>query len=131
MQGDLHHLFTCQMQCNSFRGNLPYKDFGKFSIVLEAATRPKCGFSDDGLFEPFMGKGKVARATLYFLLRYRDQFENMYEGLADGLETLLEWHKKSPVTEHELHRNQAIFGIQGNRNPFIDRPKWAKKVFDA
>jgi len=129
MQGDLHHLFTCQNQCNSFRGNRPYKDFGKFAIALEAATRPKCGHSDDGLFEPFMGKGKVARATLYFLVRYPGQFENMYDDVDGGIETLLDWHERSRVTEHERHRNQAIFGIQGNRNPFIDHPEWAASAF--
>ncbi|MDX1964970.1 MAG: endonuclease [Pirellulales bacterium] len=128
MQGDLHHLFTCQSQCNSFRGNRPYNDFGKFSIAQEA-DRPKCGFSDDGLFEPFMGKGKVARATLYFFVRYRGHFENMYEDVQQGLETLLDWHEGTPVTEHELHRNQAIADIQKNRNPFIDHPDWARLVF--
>ena len=131
MQGDLHHLYTCQNQCNSFRGNRPYKDFGMFAITLEEAMRPRCGFSDDGLFEPFMGKGKAARATLYFQVRYPGQFENMYEELGDGIETLLDWHDQTPVTEHEFHRNQAIFGIQGNRNPFIDHPGWARKVFHA
>jgi endonuclease I len=128
MQGDLHHLFTCQFQCNSFRGNRPYKNFGKFSIEQEA-DRPKCGFSEDGFFEPFMGKGKVARATLYFLVRYPGKFENMYEEVEDGLATLLNWHERTPVTEHERHRNQAIAEIQENRNPFIDHPEWASLAF--
>src|SRR5262245_62428865 len=26
MRGDLHHLFTCERRCNSFRGNAPYTD---------------------------------------------------------------------------------------------------------
>ncbi len=129
MQGDLHHLFACQSQCNSFRGNRPYHDFGKFAVAREAANRPRCGFSDEGLFEPFLGKGKVARATLYFLVRYPGRFEDMYEELEDGVGTLLDWHERSPVTEHERHRNQAIRDVQGNRNPFIDRPEWAAVAF--
>jgi endonuclease I/V8-like Glu-specific endopeptidase len=129
MQGDLHHLFSCESKCNSFRGNRPYKDFGKFSIELEA-DRPKCGFSEDGMFEPFMGKGKVARATLYFLLRYAGEFENQYDQ-NDEIATLLEWHEQAAVTEHELHRNLAIADIQKNRNPFIDHPEWARLVFDV
>lgn len=128
MQGDLHHLFTCQSQCNSFRGNLPYRDFGKFTIAQEA-IRPRCGFTERGLFEPFMGKGKVARATLYFLIRYPGRFDNRYEDLERGLETLLDWHSRTPVTDHERHRNQAIFELQGNRNPFIDHPEWAARTF--
>jgi endonuclease I len=129
MQGDLHHLYSCESKCNSFRGNRPYNDFGKFSIEQEA-DRPKCGFSEEGLFEPFMGKGKVARATLYFLLRYAGEFENQYEQ-DDEIATLLEWHEQMAVTEHELHRNLAIADIQQNRNPFIDHPDWARLAFDV
>ncbi|MCE0446644.1 endonuclease [Streptomyces tricolor] len=33
MRGDLHHLFACEPECNSFRGNIPYTDF-------PASTRP-------------------------------------------------------------------------------------------
>jgi endonuclease I len=78
-----------------------------------------------------MGKGKVARATFYFLVRYAGQFENMYDDVEDAMETLLDWHERSEVTKHELHRNQAIFEIQGNRNPFIDHPEWARKIFGS
>ncbi len=130
MQGDLHHLFSCESTCNSARGNRPYANFGKFPIGQEA-VRPKCGLPEKGMFEPFMGKGKVARATLYFLLRYEGEFENMYDQIAGSLEMLLDWHRRSPVTEHEKHRNQAIAEIQKNRNPFIDNPSWAKAAFGA
>jgi endonuclease I len=82
------------------------------------------------MFEPFMGKGKVARATLYFLLRYAGEFENQYEQ-DDEIATLLEWHEQAAITEHELHRNLAIADIQKNRNPFIDHPEWARLVFDV
>jgi endonuclease I/V8-like Glu-specific endopeptidase len=128
MQGDLHHLFACQHQCNSFRSNQPYHDFNKFAIGREG-LRPRCGFAEDGRFEPFMGKGKVARATLYFLLRYAEQFDDRYEDDPDAIAMLLDWHTRAEVTEHEQHRNQAIFELQGNRNPFIDHAEWAQVVF--
>ena len=116
MQGDLHHLYTCQFQCNSFRGNRPYTDFGKYDIVQEA-ERQKCGFSEDGLSSHSWGRERSARATLYFLLRYGGQFENMYDEVEDGLATLLKWHEKAPVTEHELHRNQAISRFKVTATP--------------
>ena len=65
MRGDLHHLFACESGCNSFRGNVPYFDFPDF----EEAVRGECGKREEGRFEPANGKGAVARATLYFLLR--------------------------------------------------------------
>lgn len=38
------------------------------------------------------------------------------------LEMLMEWAKNDPVSEKETNRNNAVYGIQGNRNPFIDYP---------
>ncbi|MBW4559628.1 MAG: endonuclease [Mojavia pulchra JT2-VF2] len=125
MRGDLHHLFACESVCNSFRGNTPYYDFPDF----EEAMRTNCGKSEGKKFEPGNGKGEVARATFYFLLRYPGQIDNKsneYE--AQRLETLLKWHQSFPVTEHEKHRNMAIYKKQGNRNPLIDFPEWADKI---
>jgi hypothetical protein len=35
---------------------------------------------------------------------------------------LMKWAKNDPVSEKETNRNNAVFGIQNNRNPFIDYP---------
>lgn len=128
MQGDLHHLYTCEADCNSFRGNRAYRDFGMFDE--REARRKQCGFSESDEFEPFMGKGKVARATLYFILRYPGQFNATGQAYGDAeIATLLDWHRRNEVAEHEQHRNAAIFEIQGNRNPLIDHPEWADAIF--
>jgi endonuclease G, mitochondrial len=127
MRGDLHHLFACEVSCNSFRGNTPYFDFVDFEEVIQS----NCGKSErnESKFEPNNGKGEAARATLYFLIRYSGQINNtIKEYKADRLETLLKWHEKFPITEHERHRNMAIFEKQGNRNPLIDFPAWARKI---
>ncbi len=34
----------------------------------------------------------------------------------------MEWAKKDPVSEKEIKRNNAVYQIQKNRNPFIDYP---------
>jgi endonuclease I/V8-like Glu-specific endopeptidase len=127
MRGDLHHLFACQVQCNSFRSNYPYFDFDDFEE--REAIRHSCGKLSGDKFEPSKGKGAVARATLYFLLRYPGEInktEREYQ--AERLETLLEWHKTYPPTKYENHRNAAIFEKQGNRNPLIDFPDWANEI---
>jgi endonuclease I/V8-like Glu-specific endopeptidase len=125
MRGDLHHLFACESGCNSFRANIPYFDFADF----EEAVRDACGKRLENMFEPTAGKGAVARATLYFLLRYPGEINRTaQEYEADRLETLLAWHEAEPVTEHEKHRNAAIFEKQGNRNPLIDFPEWISKI---
>lgn len=121
MRGDIHHLFTCEPRCNSFRSNYPYFDFVEYEPeeIAINQVRTECGKAEDRLFEPEYGKGAVARAMLYFLIRYPDNIENQYLEKID-VDLLLYWHQKFPPDLYEKHRNQAIFKIQGNRNPFID-----------
>jgi endonuclease I len=121
MRGDLHHLFACESGCNSFRGNRAYFAF------TEEAFRDDCGQSDKNKFEPGAGRGAVARATFYFMVRYPGLVSGT-EMPRDRIDILLQWHVEDPVSEWELHRNQAIFAIQGNRNPFIDSPEWVSHV---
>ncbi|MFJ4559844.1 endonuclease [Streptomyces massasporeus] len=125
MRGDLHHLFACEVGCNSFRGNFPYVDFPDF----EEAIRGACGKRENVGFEPEKGKGVVARATLYFLIRYPGQVGDVArEFPQDRLPLLLQWHESEPVTEYERHRNAAAAELQGNRNPLIDHPEWARTI---
>ncbi|MBN1643078.1 MAG: endonuclease [Anaerolineae bacterium] len=125
MRGDLHHLFACESGCNSFRGNRAYFDFPDY----EEALRDQCGKLLENRFEPASGKGAIARATLYFLLRYpREINDSEGEFGQERLSTLLEWHEQYPVTLYEKHRNAAIFEEQGNRNPLIDFPEWTSRI---
>jgi endonuclease I/V8-like Glu-specific endopeptidase len=125
MRGDLHHLFTCEWGCNSFRGNQAYFDFADFEEVI----RDDCGKREKNQFEPSFGKGAVARATLYFLLRYPGEINRVGgEFDLERLPILLDWHDQYPVDEWERHRNVAIYEVQGNRNPLIDHPEWAGNI---
>lgn len=120
MKSDLHHLFTCEPSCNSSRGNSPYYDFEDYTPLPDSyseAIREQCGKSASSKFEPYAGKGAVARATLYFLARYPDAV-NRYKG-AD-IDVLIQWHRQFAVSLFEKHRNACIFKVQGNRNPFVD-----------
>lgn len=125
MRADLHHLFACQKACNNFRAAIPYFDFTGFRDVI----RERCGMAGPSGFEPHQGKGEVARATLYFLVRYPGRAKPA-EGPLDParVEVLLAWHEGHPVTEHERHRNALIQSKQGNRNPFIDEPEPATRI---
>jgi len=125
MRGDLHHLFACNPGCNSRRGNSPYDDFPDYvpeALILD--IEEGCGKADEGKFEPEYGKGIVARATLYFIMRY----PGIIDDKLVNLKVLLDWHQKFPVSLYEKHRNLAIYDLQGNRNPFIDFPEYAEKL---
>ncbi|HEX8248193.1 MAG TPA: endonuclease [Pyrinomonadaceae bacterium] len=125
MRGDLHHLFACEIPCNSMRGNFPFFDFPDFGNAI----KQDCGKSQGNEFEPAGGKGAVARATLYFLLRYPGEINRTSKEYTEaGIETLLKWHRGGDVSRYEKHRNAAIQEKQGNRNPLIDFPEWAERI---
>ncbi|WP_083446507.1 endonuclease I family protein [Priestia koreensis] len=128
MKGDLHHLFTCEPRCNSMRSNHPYHDFAEYTPERSVAgIRDACGKQEGNFFEPEYGKGIVARATLYFLIRYPEEIQNEFYHQIDRT-LLIRWHNEFPVSRYEKHRNQAIYVIQGNRNPFIDFPELTDKI---
>jgi endonuclease I len=124
MRGDLHHLFACEPRCNSFRGNTPYAE-----LAATEAQVADCGRSEPPGFEPNGGKGPVARATLYFLLRYPGHIgDEAREMQRAAVPALLRWHTDHPVDDYERHRNAAIAEAQGNRNPLIDHPELAARI---
>lgn len=126
MRGDLHHLFTCEKVCNSSRSNYPYFDFVDYSPQMEIeAIRSECGKYEEGKFEPESGKGAVARATLYFLLRYPGEISQYRR---QDIDMLLQWHRDDKISLYEKHRNYEIFIIQRNRNPLIDFPAYADNI---
>ena len=42
---------------------------------------------------------------------------------------MLQWAKDDPVDEIEEARNEVIYGIQGNRNPYVDYPQLCEYVW--
>ncbi len=120
-RGDLHHLFACEPKCNSYRGNHPY-------IENEGKKKDDCGSKEKNGFEPNASKAIVARATLYFFVRYPDVM-NDTNASKSHIETLVKWSKSKEPSLYEKHRNREIWLRQGNRNPFIDYPEWVAKVF--
>jgi endonuclease I len=125
MRGDLHHLFACDPHCNTFRANTPYADLAD----TDGKAVSDCGHSTAAGFEPGAGKGAVARATLYFLLRYPTLIgDEARELQRPAVPVLMAWHAEHPVGDYERHRNATIAEAQGNRNPLIDFPDIIDRV---
>jgi deoxyribonuclease I len=128
MKGDLHHLFVCDPDCNITRSNFPFVDFDFYNPESEdEPIQNNCGVSTSFQFEPEHGKGASARAMLYFFLRYPKMVKNEFK-MKVNIPLLVRWNEEFPPTLYEKHRNQAIYYIQGNRNPFIDFPELAEKI---
>ncbi|MCE7870964.1 hypothetical protein DYH09_11385 [bacterium CPR1] len=131
MRGDLHHLFTAERDINAVRSNRPLADFPEYDGKPVEGSEPE-GFApaDRTGFEPAGGKGPMARAVLYFMVRYPWVLERAGELGYDHaeLETLRRWSREDPPGLYEKHRNAEIQVQQGNRNPFVDHPEWVDRV---
>lgn len=153
---DLHHIRPAEMSLNSTRSN---RKFGKTATGAEAYSRNEDGqisrlggwYSGD-VFEPLdETKGDVARIVMYVYTHY-NTYENVggstngngaeyYFGTLhfthvisassekEAIAMLLEWNRLDPVDKIETTRNEAVFQIQGNRNPFIDHPEYAEAIW--
>jgi endonuclease I/V8-like Glu-specific endopeptidase len=127
---DLHHLITADGTINKFRNKDTYADLGQLGDDGRSSLPvyiPSGGWKKDGHFEPARGKSLVARATLYFIVAHPNFISTQVYSSAQ-IETLIAWSNSEEPSDYEKHRNQTIYEIQGNRNPFIDFPDWVDKV---
>jgi len=44
---------------------------------------------------------------------------------------MLQWSQQDPVSQKEIDRNNAIYALQHNRNPYIDHPEYAEAVWGS
>jgi hypothetical protein len=58
-----------------------------------------------------------------------DAMSTAGKGYHGKLSTLLAWNKADPVDSFEIRRNNVIYNYQKNRNPFIDHPESAEKIW--
>jgi hypothetical protein len=126
-KADLHHLFPADSQVNAIRGN------NEFGMVTRATQRLDCEASKFGIGEfggsevfepPANHRGNVARALFYFSTRYELPISSNEEA------TLKRWNHEDPVDQEEMRRNEEIFKVQGDRNPFVDYPDLADRISD-
>lgn len=137
---DAHHLRPCEAQLNSTRGN---KSFGEVSqtagnIVAQndSTTYDNLCYTSGSYFYPGVGyRGATARILMYVQTRWGNQYSLQFvtgsgkcKTIGD-IATLMKWHIEEPVSDLERSRNEAVYKIQGNRNPFIDHPEYAARIY--
>ena len=147
MYTDLFHLYPTDGYVNNRRSNYPfgetiaptYRSGNDFSKL--GPGKAEMGYTGV-VFEPNDEyKGDFARTYFYMVTAYESYTtpqgtnrrvaswnspmlaQNTYPVFTDwALALLLRWSALDPVSEKELKRNEAVFLIQNNRNPFIDYP---------
>ena len=70
----------------------------------------------------------IAATSLTLIDQETDATSNNTMG---KLSDLLKWNLQYPVTDRERIRNEGAQSLQGNRNPFIDHPEYACKIWGS
>jgi endonuclease I len=113
---DLQNLKPANPSVNSSRGN---KYYDNYTTSASYAPRDEV-------------KGDLARILFYMVVMYDDM--TLVNGSPGVLQMALfsrmfEWHEADPVDDFERDRNDAIYGYQDNRNPFIDHPELVREIW--
>lgn len=129
---DLLHLRPTYESTNSARGNLRYGYVTGSSSPL-TYNGMAYGHSSGGYFEPLDSvKGDVARIVMYLWSTYNSYYNNKLSvtGAFASYDTLLKWHTEDKPDALEGHRNDYVEASnQKNRNPFVDHPEYAWRIF--
>lgn len=143
MVADAHFITPTDGKVNGMRSNYPhgvvsnptYTSLNGSKLGANSTT----GYSGI-VFEPINEfKGDIARMYFYFATRYENTIAGysypMFNGTSNKVFTpaflsiLLAWHTQDPVSPREIERNNAIYGRQNNRNPFIDHPEYVNQIW--
>lgn len=138
MKSDLHHVMPSDETANNKKANY---GMGVVSSQSWSNGSIKVGTGKGGdngtisLWEPAnKWKGDFARVYFYMVTCYEQTDLTKTEGAKSCLtgsypklqswavELYMKWSREDPVDDMERQRNNAVYNIQGNRNPFIDMP---------
>lgn len=143
MYTDLFHLYPVSGYVNSRRNNNPFGEVADPEETFTGGSKlGKCTFPGytGTAYEPLDEyKGDLARTYFYMATCYHDSIASWESDMLAGNNTddfsewakelLLKWHRQDPVSEKETRRNDSVFVLQGNRNPFIDYPELVEKIW--
>ena len=139
---DLHHVYPTDGYVNNRRGNYAFGEVNNASWTSQnggkLGSNTVSGYNGT-VFEPIDEyKGDIARALMYVSVRYYQEDSGWSTSdmtnksvIKDWAMTmLLRWHEEDPVDDKEINRNNAVYNIQRNRNPFVDYPDFAPMIWD-
>jgi len=149
MGTDLHNLYPSDYDANMAKSNFPLgvvtgtPDFTNGVIKVGPSTSYSPQYSGT-VFEPADEyKGDFARDYMYMVTCYEDYSSRwtstgtqsmMFGGTypvfrPNAITLLMKWHRQDPVSTKEIDRNNAVYKLQENRNPFIDHPELAEFIW--
>ncbi|HBY53260.1 MAG TPA: hypothetical protein DEH15_12565 [Marinilabiliales bacterium] len=149
MYTDLFHLYPTDGYVNGRRSNYPFGEVTSPTYTSGNGSKlGPCSYPGytGTVFEPIDEyKGDFARTYFYMVTRYENLVASWetnsteVDAILDGtsfpsfeiwfLNMLVEWNAADPVSQKEIDRNEAVYVIQKNRNPFIDHPEYIDAIW--
>jgi len=130
---DMQNLRPADVSRNSNRGSLKF-----------ITGSGNSGSTGGGWYPGDEWKGDVARIIMYMYIRYDGNGSSTAETQclpknvgfgtanttdANMINLFLDWNAADPISDIELQRNPVSESLQGNRNPFIDNPALATRIW--
>lgn len=142
LKKDLFNIMPCESKINSSKGN---RGMGIVTKVTNTNGATKVGSGANGLnlWEPTdEWKGDFSRGYMYIVTAYEDYankwtsegknslYNNTYPTLKEWAYKLyIQWAKADKPDAVEVKRNNDVYKIQGNRNPYVDFPNLMEYVW--
>lgn len=139
---DLNHLYPSEAAANQAKSNYPLGIVVGQTVFDNGMTKVGIGQNSGGakyVFEPDDEyKGDFARTYFYMVTCYQNLSwrytymcrDGVYPSLQDwAIQLLLQWHRADKVSQKEIDRNEQVFLVQNNRNPFIDYPDLVEYIW--
>jgi endonuclease I len=143
MYSDLFHIYPTDGYVNGKRNNYPYGKVNSPTWTSDNGSKlgpcVTAGYTGT-VFEPRDEyKGDFARSYFYMSVRYYTEDSGWPGSDATTgsqlkpwhLAMMLQWSSQDPVSQKEIDRNNAVYAIQNNRNPFIDHPEYAGEIWGS
>ena len=119
---DLHNLYPTHLaNANTKRSNYPLDEVT--GTIIYQYKEGRLGYKGSQIvYEPSdKQKGNAARAIFYMILAYDGMEGKVWRLPANqDQDVLKKWHFNDPPDSYEISRQEYIYKVQGNRNPFID-----------
>lgn len=148
MYSEAFHIYPTDGKVNGQRSNYPYGECANGTTLASNGSVKALGKLGSCTFPGYSGtvfepddeyKGDFARSYFYMAAAYNDRIAtwnskmlagNRYPAFSSwAINLLLKWHRQDPVSEKETRRNDAVYSVQNNRNPFIDHPELAEYIW--
>jgi hypothetical protein len=125
---DQHNLYPTNLQqANTPRSNLPLEEITGSTVFNYLEGSVGYNVNNQLVYEPRAAqKGNAARAIFYMATCYNGISGNNWAIPSNqSQESLKNWHYNDLPDNYEIARNEYIYSLQGNRNPYVDSVQFA------